>query len=62
MWGTSLIIVPLIAWHMGECWRIEGLLGGGEDGPALVRKGQLLKRVSVTLFLMNFVLLWQRGM
>lgn len=62
MWGSTLMIVPLLSWHMGECWRIEGLINQDEDSPALIRKGLLLKRVSVALFLMNFVLLWHGGM
>lgn len=62
MWGATLIIVPLVAWHMGECWRIEGLIDQNKEAAEKIRKGQLMKRVSTALFLMNFVLLWQYGM
>ena len=46
---------------MGECWRIEGLIDGDEDGRTKIRKGLLMKRVSTALFLMNVVLLWHTG-
>lgn len=40
----------------------RGLIDQNEEAAEKIRKGQLMKRVSTALFLMNFVLLWQYGM
>lgn len=62
MWGATLVILPAVAWHMGECWRIEAAIDRNEESEKKDRKGRLLKRVSTALLLMNLVLLWHTGM
>lgn len=52
MWGASLLIVPVIAWHMGECWRMEAEMDGE---PAKNTQGLILKRVSMALLLLDLI-------